>query len=501
MKKIGFLMVFAFFLLMLPSVSMAAAQSGTHIYLDGAELEQPADAQAGSVKGSVMVPLRVIIENLGYEVDWDKKTGLVTIRQGERSLQLTVGSTQAVVDGKATELSAAPVVQGGSTMVPLRFVGEQTGLKVSWNNDSKSAYLYSPDGGESVGVVPGRTSSSPEEEAAGDGTLTPVTGGGEQTDDSTYIPDSPPTGEGGAAELNGIGFGENRLTIAVSAAVQPKVFTMSGPDRLVVDIPNTAFSESFKQQHSLSASLQGELPVTDYPDVAKIRYSMFDNATSTIRIVVDLNKAVHYQVNNEGDGLLVVDLAAPFTVPVVPPVTNGKPLVVIDPGHGGKQPGATSITNKNEKDFTLALALKVEALLKQETGLNVLMTRTTDVTLGLEERAKLANDNQATVFVSIHGNSFDGVTSPTGSETYYSRDESLPLAEVMHKHLVEGTGLPDRKVRKKSLHVTRETKMPAVLLEVGYLKHKTDEALMYSEDFQQRVAESIVAGIKEYLGQ
>ncbi|WP_334071507.1 MULTISPECIES: N-acetylmuramoyl-L-alanine amidase family protein [Paenibacillus] len=500
MKKIGFLLVFAFFLLMLPSVSMAA-QGGTHIYLDGAELEQPADAQAGSVKGSVMVPLRVIIENLGYEVDWDKKTGLVAIRQGKRSLQLTVGSTKAVVDGKAIELSAAPVVQGGSTMVPLRFVGEQTGLKVSWNNDSKSAYLYSPDGGESVGIVPGRTSSSPEEEAAGDGTLTPVTGGGEQTDKSTYIPESPPAKEGATVDLNGIGFGENRLMIAVSDAVQPKVFTMSGPDRLVVDIPNVVFSEGFKQQHPLSDSLQGELPVTDYPDVSKIRYSMFDNSTSTIRIVVDLNKEVQYQVNNEGDGLLVVDLAASSTVPVVPPVYSGKPLVVIDPGHGGKQPGATSITNKNEKDFTLALALKVEALLQQESGLDVLMTRTTDVTLSLEDRAKLANDNQAAVFVSIHGNSFDGKSSPTGSETYYSRDESLPLANVMHKHLVEGTGLPDRKVRKKSLHVTRETKMPAVLLEVGYLRHTTDEALMYSEDFQQRVAESIVAGIKEYLGQ
>ncbi|MNI68686.1 N-acetylmuramoyl-L-alanine amidase AmiB precursor [compost metagenome] len=70
----------------------------------------------------------------------------------------------------------------------------------------------------------------------------------------------------------------------------------------------------------------------------------------------------------------------------------------------------------------------------------------------------------------------------------------------MHKHLVAATGLSDRKVRYSSLHVTRETVMPAVLLEVGYLSNAGDEALMYTEQFQQRVAEGIVAGIKEYLG-
>ncbi|MNN62804.1 N-acetylmuramoyl-L-alanine amidase LytC precursor [compost metagenome] len=105
--------------------------------------------------------------------------------------------------------------------------------------------------------------------------------------------------------------------------------------------------------------------------------------------------------------------------------------------------------------------------------------------------------------MSIHGNSLDTVktgVNPSGSETYYTRDESIPLANVMHKHLVAATGLSDRKVRYSSLHVTRETVMPAVLLEVGYLSNASDETLMYTEEFQQRVAEGIVAGIKEYLG-
>jgi len=87
-----------------------------------------------------------------------------------------------------------------------------------------------------------------------------------------------------------------------------------------------------------------------------------------------------------------------------------------------------------------------------------------------------------------------------GSETYYSRSESIPLAEIMHKHLVAGTGFKDNGKKSKSLHVTRETKMPAVLLEAGYLTNINDEAALFSEFLQDHLAREIVAGINEYLG-
>lgn len=499
MKKIGFLMVLTFFLLAFPGMSQAAS-AGTHIYLDGVELEQPVKAQAGNVNGSVMVPLRVIIESLGYDVNWEQKSGIVTIRQGDKNLQLTVGSNKATVDGESVKLSAAPMLQGGSTMVPLRFVGEQTGLKVSWDNDSKSAYLYSPDGGAAGAVIPGMGSSSPDS-SNGQSEATEESGSEQE---EAYIPEAPiGNGSVGVADLSmiqGISFSENKLIIAETGGIKPSVFTMNGPDRLVVDIPNATFADTFQNAHPLDQTLRGQFAVTDYPDVSQIRYSMFDTKTSTIRIVVDLNYATQFQVTNVGDGLVIIDLSATSSTPITQPGNGGKPLVVIDAGHGGSAPGAISITNKKEKDFALAVALKVEKLLKKETGLDYVLTRSTDATVSLQDRAKLANDLNATIFVSIHGNSVDAKTSPSGSETYYSRDESIPLADVMHRHLVESTKLPDRKVRKKSLHVTRETVMPAVLLEVGYLKNKTDEALMYSEDFQQRVAEGIVAGMKEYLG-
>ncbi|MOA25537.1 Sporulation-specific N-acetylmuramoyl-L-alanine amidase [compost metagenome] len=126
------------------------------------------------------------------------------------------------------------------------------------------------------------------------------------------------------------------------------------------------------------------------------------------------------------------------------------------------------------------------------------MTRDSDTYPTLQERAKLANSMNADIFISIHANS--GSSTASGVETYYTRSESLALANVMHKYLVQSSGLTDRKVRTKSLHVTRETTMPAVLLECGYLSNSKDDALLYTEDFQNNVADGIAKGIKEYLG-
>ncbi|KFM95958.1 N-acetylmuramoyl-L-alanine amidase [Paenibacillus macerans] len=511
MKKIGFFLFAWLFLLGLPGLSHAAS-SGTHIYLDGQELVQPENAQAGIVQGSVMVPIRVIVEGLGYDVAWDKASSTLTIKQAGTNLKLKIGEETAVVGERKVKLNGVPFLQGDTTLVPLRFVGEQMGLNVSWNNESKSAYLYSPVGGSVDGVLPGHVSGA----AAPDGEIKVPADEPEQ--DNTYIPSNDddkgitadmPQGEGnggtvneqtGPALITGMGFGENRLILAVSGSVEPNVFTMTAPDRIVVDVPNAGFDKSFLEQYPLDEYNKGELATAGNPDVSKIRYSIYSEVPGTVRIVIDLNRGSQFKLTNNGDGLVIVDLTADAANPGRDLGINGRPIVVIDAGHGGGQPGATSVTKRQEKDFTLAVALKVQALLEQEPGLDLIMTRDSDVTLSLQDRVKIANDAGADVFVSIHGNSIDPPANPSGSETYYTREESIPLANVMHRHLVQATGLADRKVRYSSLHVTRETTMPAVLLEVGYLSNKNDESLMYGEEFQQRVAEGVVAGIKEYLG-
>lgn len=128
------------------------------------------------------------------------------------------------------------------------------------------------------------------------------------------------------------------------------------------------------------------------------------------------------------------------------------------------------------------------------------MTRETDVYPTRSERVKLANDLNADVFVSIHGNSVKGSPQVSGTETfYYQRASSKELANIIHKHLIEALGFKDRSVKNGNLQVIRETTMPAVLLEIGFLSNKDEEEAMMSESMQDKAAQAIVDGIKEYL--
>ncbi|SFB08122.1 N-acetylmuramoyl-L-alanine amidase [Lentibacillus halodurans] len=176
--------------------------------------------------------------------------------------------------------------------------------------------------------------------------------------------------------------------------------------------------------------------------------------------------------------------------------------VVIDPGHGGEDNGATGASGQYEKSFTLSLSKKVKKLLEQESEMEVFMTRTDDSFISQESRyrPKYANKLNADVFVSIHGNTFSN-PSVSGTETFYYHNNSRQFAQILQKHVVESTGFRDRGIKKKDLFVVRDTEMPAALIEVGYLTNPADESEMRTDDLQSRVAASIVEGIKEYKEQ
>ncbi|GIP20035.1 hypothetical protein J22TS3_03100 [Paenibacillus sp. J22TS3] len=475
--------------------------------LDGKELQLAKGSQVLEIKGSVLIPIRVVVEELGYTVNWDK-SGKVNIQQGTTRLDLTVNKKTALMNGTKITMPAAPITKGDTTYVPLRFVSEQTGLKVLWDNKSRTVFLTtsetqsgsgsgSVNSGSNSGKDSGSSVEVPKPGSSGSGSSSG--GGSNQGNSGGSSGGMDSSNTDSLAALNGISYSDNRLVISVDGKVKPKISKLTGPDRIVVDMPNIKFSDAFLLDQPLDSSGQGVMKLTDSLDVKQVRYSQFSNKPPTIRLVLDLSTSKNYNLVNDGDGLVIVDLNSDSSsVPVTPPGDNGKKLVVIDAGHGGKDPGASSASGKVEKTFTLAVVLKVQELLKNVDGLDFMLTRSDDTYPTLSDRVKMANSLNADIFISVHGNSAG--PSVTGSETYYTRTDSIELANVMHKHLVEAAGLPDRKVRQKSLQVTRETKMPAVLLEVGYLSNLNDESLMYDDDFQERVAEGIVAGIKEYLG-
>ncbi|MGR6546257.1 N-acetylmuramoyl-L-alanine amidase family protein [Paenibacillus tundrae] len=173
-------------------------------------------------------------------------------------------------------------------------------------------------------------------------------------------------------------------------------------------------------------------------------------------------------------------------------------LVVLDPGHGGKDPGASGPTKKREKDFVLTMALKVEEILKNVPNVTVSLTRRTDVYIGLSDRAKIANRMKADFFVSFHANSL--FSTSHGSETFYKKDNSKSAAQVLNKAMVDASKLHDRGVKYGNFAVIRETTMPSVLLEVGFISNPTEERLLFDPEFQDRVAQGISKGICDYMG-
>ena len=190
--------------------------------------------------------------------------------------------------------------------------------------------------------------------------------------------------------------------------------------------------------------------------------------------------------------------------PLPTPVPSPSPrrlsgIVVIDPGHGGKDPGATSVLGFYEKGINLSVARKVTRLLEQR-GLRVKMTRTSDYYVELEDRAAIANNLNADLFVSIHSDSFPK-SSRRGYTIYIARSASSSSRRAASDIVrsMSSTGLNSFGVQTAGYHVLTGTRGPAVLVEMGYLSNRSEAALLRSSSFQNRLAQAIADGISDYF--
>ncbi|MGJ3249941.1 MAG: N-acetylmuramoyl-L-alanine amidase [Elainellaceae cyanobacterium] len=192
----------------------------------------------------------------------------------------------------------------------------------------------------------------------------------------------------------------------------------------------------------------------------------------------------------------------PVTLPTVPStIPNSQVVIVIDPGHGGPDPGAVGIGGLREKDVVLPISRQVVQILQQQ-GMSVVMTRQDDRDLDLEPRVQIAERVNADIFISIHANAIN-LSRPdvNGIETYYYSDRGYRMAQIIHRNMVQLTGRPDRGVRRARFYVIRNTSMPAVLLETGFVTGGQDAPLLADPGFQSRMAQAIARGILEYVQQ
>ena len=175
------------------------------------------------------------------------------------------------------------------------------------------------------------------------------------------------------------------------------------------------------------------------------------------------------------------------------------PKIFIDAGHGGRDPGAVN-GDIYEKDIALQIALKLNTALKNN-GFETAMSRTTDVFIPLTERAKKANQFGADFFVSIHLNSA-GNSSANGIETlvYENKGVNNQLATNIQNELIKITGSTNRGIKEqKKLVVLNSTKMPAVLIEVGFISNFSERTLLLFNSCQKGIAQAITNGICKYF--
>lgn len=316
-------------------------------------------------------------------------------------------------------------------------------------------------------------------------------------------------------------------------------FTIELPQTTISsDITTKLANEKFPRDLTLTPTSAGSV-LLSVPTQGWKRYKWY-LLSKPSRLVLDLYPS--------SKGVDIVQASpvpsAPAKEPEVivpPPPVKRDFVIVLDPGHGGKDPGALGKSGTREKDAVLSIALQLRDILKKEPSVKVVMTREKDEFIELEDRAKLANQEKADLFLSIHINSHPQ-TSVKGLEFYHfgeasdpralevaARENGTPLKDnapawqfiladklndkkiddsrelawttkkAVVSHLHSFYKIKDHGVKTAPFFVLRMTTMPAILAEIAFISNPTEEKLLKSSTFQKRMARGIFEGIKTYI--
>lgn len=231
----------------------------------------------------------------------------------------------------------------------------------------------------------------------------------------------------------------------------------------------------------------------------EVKWSQETKDTVKISLIADSSQFWGYKYYYEGDDTLVLELRKPVKINPEKPFEDV--TICLDPGHGGEEDGAKGPTGIPEKVVNLEIALKLKNIL-EEKGANVVMTRESDEEVDLYDRVKFAEKEDAVILLSIHNNSLPDGRNPYedhGTSTYYYHSQSLPLAKIIHKALLEDLGFKDFGIFWSSFALTRPHEMLSVLLEIGFMINPEEYNRIIEPEFQEKTAKSIARGLEYYL--
>jgi len=448
--------------------------------------------------GQEMFALDELARLFSLTIREDAAAGGLTVTAGNQTIVLSAGQSLASVSGRLISLPAPPAHEGRTWYVPVDFVTRALGPALTTRVELRKPSRLLLIGDVRAPRVVGR--------------MDPL----------------------GSA---------TRLTLDIAPAT-----------------PHTISQEAQRLIVKFEAdTLDVALPASTSPDLVQ-NIHQGDTPSS---IAIDLGpKFATFRTSDvpgdRGAGRLVIDIAGQATEvtqptppgPPAQPPTEIPPLIdlvpsgtlraiVIDAGHGGNEPGAKGPGGALEKDVTLAVARRLKGTLEGRLGIRVILTRDGDATMGLDERAAVANNNKADLFVSLHANASmrPGVS---GAEVFYlsldeygdaaqrvakgdseslpvfgggNRDiemilwemaqaryiqESAALAQGVESALREHVPMSARAIQRAPLRVLVGANMPAVLVEMGFITNAAQEKQLTSDDFQNRVVQALVGAITRF---
>jgi len=428
------------------------AFAGVDVYVEGKMVQFDAPPIVDSASNRTLVPFRPIFEALGAEVWFDSSAKAAFGQKGDLTIQLPLNQMVAYKNNQAIQLDVATQSVQGRTMVPLRFIGETLGCQVDAQKTTDGtridiAWLKQPGNARSLKDVETKTVDQ-----------------------------------------------ELLIELEVEDGVN-KVFKLRNPDRLVIDLQETT-------------NQAGEVHNVDSPLVSAIRTGQLDSATT--RVVLDLKDTVSYRLENNKASLLI-NLAGEATrssgpaIPGDPADQNGQPepaandrLIILDAGHGGRDVGAIGASGKYEKDLVFDITGQLKTAMEVE-GYTVILTRPDDSYVSLEERVNIADLYNAFAFISIHANSTAN-SAIEGLEVFKYYDSDPQLAQNALESILSQTGQANRRVKEAGFYVIKNTLMPAILIETGFISNAQEEAFLWQPENQEAMVQGIVKGIMSYQG-
>ncbi|MCL2336846.1 MAG: N-acetylmuramoyl-L-alanine amidase [Firmicutes bacterium] len=292
----------------------------------------------------------------------------------------------------------------------------------------------------------------------------------------------------GVSEKNG----HTYITLTAHGPLNYDMFMLTNPDRLVLDLKNVTPTDMPETTAINSAA------------VSQLRTGWMTQEPPVLRLVFDLQgSAVHLDSLSDDRTKLNLDVFIPE-----PGCFLKGHVIAIDAGHGGSDPGAIGPDQLKEKDVNLDIALRLRQVLTA-SGAQVIMTRSDDSYVGLEERTAIADQNRAEVFLSIHSNAS---TKPdaNGTSSYYrrdtgdlapgiSQDDNRRLASLVQSELLRTLGLRSLGVLQANYVVLRTATTPAVLAEVAFISNYGEEQMLSQDATRQNIAEALGRALNSYF--